>query len=843
MRKSIIFTLGLMLGVFGMTGCSKDATNEHINGDVDVKEFTLISHAAAPDTRMVIEGDKTNGFNTVWEEGDQIGIYATDYVAGEEATNNLLYTCNYYQTATVGSDGKATFTGKIRSTDSNEFNLFAYYPYTSGSTYADTDYQTGVNCAIAATQTMNDKSFDKSCAYMVAKTGLTVKISADSTAYDIGNWQFRHVNAFINLGTKAITADGVSGEEIVKSATIEAVGSSETNPTLAGSFQFNLENGEMTFTDETPQNAVTVNVPDGTTLADLSAWFVTNPFTLTADDKLEIVINTKTHVIKKNVTIAKSFEAANAYTLNLTIDNNCEVSDAPEEDYSGTYLILAKVTAGNYWYLMPKETSKRLDAEDTGISNITNYESSAKDFPTTGNGYAWVIEKNAEGDTYTIKSLSTNMYIYGANASNNYAQLSDTSKEVVSIVKTDDENGCTYNIQATSVTDTNKYLSRNATATNNYFAFYKTGQIKDLLLIPYVATPHIVPNTTSVDVEAAGGDFADITYKLENFETTPTVTVTCDGSVVTEAIDVDGTIMYTVSENTTSSVHNGWIQLSAEGAKDAKITVTQKEGIVKLVAPSATMSSFDASKLVVTWTAVDNASSYSYRLTQNDASVDVTYTLTTDGNTVTLTLSGTFTADTEYVLYVKSVGDGTNYLDSDEASLNVSFSEGGGQEYSVAYTFTASGIGSGYSAHTGVCANNGITWTVTFGQQTYIGTNSTKKDNCKLGDDYAKVGTPMGYTSTTTQVAAIISESTMSNISKIVVSGDTDSKNPENISLVYSTDGNTYTLIETQTYSNTNGNTWEFSPIESAYYAIVLQYGGTSYMRTNNLKIEYSALQ
>lgn len=197
----------------------------------------------------------------------------------------------------------------------------------------------------------------------------------------------------------------------------------------------------------------------------------------------------------------------------------------------------------------------------------------------------------------------------------------------------------------------------------------------------------------------------------------------------------------------------------------------------------------------------------------------------------------------QYVLYVKSVGDG--YRDSVEALINVPFSEsGGGQEYSVAYTFkAASGIGAGYLAHTGVCANKGITWTVTFGQQTYIGTNSSSKAKCKLGTAYEKVGTPMGYTSTTTQVAAIISESSMSNISKIVVSGDEDKYNPDNISLVYSTDGDTYTLIETQAYSKTNGNTWEFSPIESAYYAIVLQYGGNSYMRTNNLKIEYSALQ
>ena len=184
-----------------------------------------------------------------------------------------------------------------------------------------------------------------------------------------------------------------------------------------------------------------------------------------------------------------------------------------------------------------------------------------------------------------------------------------------------------------------------------------------------------------------------------------------------------------------------------------------------------------------------------------------------------------------------------NYLDSDEASVPISFSGTSEPEYNVTYTFNATGIGSGYNVHTGVCENNGIKWTVTFGQGTYIGTNSKSKSNCKLGEKYAKVGTPMGYTNTTTQVAAIISEGKMSNISKISVSGDTDQYNPDNISLVYSEDGETYTLVSTESYNKGNGNTWEFSSITSAYYAIVIQYGGTSYMRTNNLKVEYYTLK
>lgn len=147
--------------------------------------------------------------------------------------------------------------------------------------------------------------------------------------------------------------------------------------------------------------------------------------------------------------------------------------------------------------------------------------------------------------------------------------------------------------------------------------------------------------------------------------------------------------------------------------------------------------------------------------------------------------------------------------------------------------FVATGIGSGYSAHEGVTSNE-KNWTVTFGQGTYVGTNSSQKANCKLGTKYEKVGTPCGYNATKTQVAAVISESALANVSKVVVNGDTDKNNPEKISLVYSTDGTTYSLIETKTYSKA-GNEFTFTKIATAYYAIVLYYSGSGFMRTNNL--------
>ena len=307
----MIFAVVATLIMLGIAGCTKDAINDHTD---DIEEFTLISYAAAPDTRMVINGDKQSGFATAWEADDKIGVYAMP--ESTEGIDNIYFTCNKAHSAKV-TNGMATFTGLIRSTNNADYNLFAYYPYTPGSG-VDEPYQSAVKCSIATTQTMNGNSFDKSCAYMVAKTGKTINTEKNKSNTETVNWQFRHTVTFINLTTKSISATSISGDEVVKSVAIEAAGK-----TLGGNFLFNLENGTMTFTE--PQSAITTIVPNNTKLSDLSAWLVANPFELTVADDFIVTITTNLHKITKTVHLAKSFDAANVYTLNLAIDNQCAV--------------------------------------------------------------------------------------------------------------------------------------------------------------------------------------------------------------------------------------------------------------------------------------------------------------------------------------------------------------------------------------------------------------------------------------------------------------------------------------------------------------------------------------
>ena len=310
MRKPIVFALFAAFCAILTNGCTEDTAADRID---NIEEFTLISYAAAPDTRMTINGDKQSGFATAWEAGDEIGVYAMP--ESTEGVNKAYFTCNLPHKCTV-ANGIATFKGIVRSTNKSDYNLFAYYPHTGGSDEDDTAYHKGVKCAIATSQTMSGNSFDKNCAYMVAKTGQTINTAyADKTI----NWQFRHTVAFVNINTKSITTTDVSDAEIVERVKIEAAGK-----TLAGDFLFNLENGAMSFT--APQSAITVNTPAGTKLSDLSAWFVTNPFSLTQSDNFIVTIVTDTHEITKTVHLSQTFAAANVYTLNLTIDSSCTVT-------------------------------------------------------------------------------------------------------------------------------------------------------------------------------------------------------------------------------------------------------------------------------------------------------------------------------------------------------------------------------------------------------------------------------------------------------------------------------------------------------------------------------------
>lgn len=277
-------------------GCAK----ENIAPVQTSNEVILTSYAGQPRTKTTISGNKTDGFTANWAETDAIGVYTT---AG---------TANAKHTITLLSDGTAKFTGKVTASENGQ-TLYAYYPYTSGAT----SNPAAALLNLPTVQTMAGVSYDASAAIMVGKPQ-TATIEGDSK--EIGNWQFAHLNSYIQISTTGITAEGISAEERVSKVTLKAAGKK-----LAGDFTLNLEDGQTTFTKASAE--VSVDVPDGTTLGNLAAWVVTAPFSL-ANEELLIKIETKDHIIAKSVALTKEFKAGNVYTLGINIDENCAVKKA-----------------------------------------------------------------------------------------------------------------------------------------------------------------------------------------------------------------------------------------------------------------------------------------------------------------------------------------------------------------------------------------------------------------------------------------------------------------------------------------------------------------------------------
>lgn len=142
--------------------------------------------------------------------------------------------------------------------------------------------------------------------------------------------------------------------------------------------------------------------------------------------------------------------------------------------------------------------------------------------------------------------------------------------------------------------------------------------------------PFIV--ASDIEVSARGAEMAELTYEVKNPVEGTSVSITCDGTIVTEAEDVDGTIIYSVAKNTT------------DAAREGKITITYGE-VVKEVKVSQLAPVFKVSREVVELNATADAST--------------TITVTSDFDWMASASGGAqFTFDPEIIVWDNSYTDG-----------------------------------------------------------------------------------------------------------------------------------------------------------------------------------------
>ena len=226
---------------------------------------------------------------------------------------------------------------------------------------------------------------------------------------------------------------------------------------------------------------------------------------------------------------------------------------------------------------------------------------------------------------------------------------------------------------------------------------------------------------------------------------------------VDEAFDPKGlTVTGTYSNGSTAAITEGiswnWTPATfteAENNKTVSVTATVKSVASEVynvdvtvkarkLSPPANLkcSEKTESSLTFTWNEVDKASDY-----QVSTDGGTTYSSTQKANTYTWT---GLTADTSYTLYVKAIGDGTNYTDSDAAPAEDKTTAGGstGGETTYSYLFKSK------------------TWTATLNGETANWTSG------KDGNGYNNNGVQV---TTGVSGANATSPDEFTNVSKIVV--------------------------------------------------------------------------
>ena len=635
-------------------GCSKDATSD-IENVISGNTVTVNFDASVEDTRATLtpEGDEKL-FKAAWEDGDKIGIYAYafDNNANEYAKTNV-------KGSRTGNEFEATFTGAPAEVASAEY--CAYYPYTTAAgtliPFGSERTQIGNNYNSAYDIMISDK-VNVDC-----EDGKSTTIGKDAAGNAIVFPMKRQTAiAYFHFTTDD---EKIKAEKVI-SAKLSVTGNDNiAAETIAVSYK--TDNTISLGARNTPSKTITITFDAATapTAADFTAWFNVLPCTFESM-KLELATENYTATISRNG--AGEYVAGKLYK----VSGENKIKWQPNaEDYSGTYLILAKVNNGNYWYLNPNTNANYQKAIDTGKTELTDISNIAID------DNAWVIKK--KDNQYIISSLSLGLsdtkirFIGGADESNNYAKfVAENSAESVNITKKDDG---TY-LMATTSLNTTKYLALNAGS--NRFAFYKSQTPRDLVLIPYVSTPKITPSVSSVTVSPVAGSYEDITYNTSGFETTPVVTATCDSAIVTAVEVVGNTIKYTVSANTEGKERTGTITLSADGAESVTINVIQQSNV--LTVPTNLSASGTVDAITASWNKVEHATAYAWELykgTDKETGTlvnDVDGKIVTNDNGVTLTITkkdaSTKFEVGQYVLYVKSTADAP-FVESDPAKSEV----------------------------------------------------------------------------------------------------------------------------------------------------------------------------
>lgn len=323
----------------------------------------------------------------------------------------------------------------------------------------------------------------------------------------------------------------------------------------------------------------------------------------------------------------------------------CSLCGEAEPAISGTRYYIAALRNDYVFYMtsdLGSGSTSRYQAVDTDLTALPESITDPAD------GYVFILTENEDG-TFSLQAegIEGNNYL-GHSSGNSGTLVAEGSALKLTMAENSDG---TYSFSY-KASDATRYLSLNGTAGNNYFAWYKSGQISDLYLIPVVSAAE--PEDTQPEESAPEDTLPeeedsvvkswnvtlsdDISLKfLVNMNEGDTLAVTVNGSAVAAepVANADGT--YTVTVQLAPVQMNDDVAICVNGAAPTKAYS------VKKYAETVLSGSFsDETKNLVKYMLVYGGAAQSYFGYKTDAlaSSGISVTAKTPVGTAAATVTG-----------------------------------------------------------------------------------------------------------------------------------------------------------------------------------------------------------
>ena len=528
-----------MVAIAALSSCNKELTdpNEGIKGGIP---FEICASVA--ETRTTID----EAFKTTWVvEGtaDQINLYHKEASAAEYVYDNA------FSAQTV--DGK--FSGELTSAleTGKEYQWLAKYPYDSylttpakgysyiGSRSDGTQSQTGLNSTAHLS------------GYYMPLVGKGASVGTATPTITM-----KHASSVLEINVSNSTKEALD----VTSITFTAPES------IIGQFVIDYTGETTTYTEQKYASAVaSLSVTDGTIAPGASGKFyiAIKPFTVSSG-ALKVAVNG----YEKEITISKEtvFTAGKikkisfAYDYVPTLDTFTAINDISKLSDGASLLIVGK--SGDKYYQLPvNPTVSRGKVAGVEVSVTGN----AIQADATG---AWTATKS--GNYWQLSSGGKNIYHSNGGASETNLAYGNSTSYPWSITNYSTKD-CTFKLAGVLYSNgTPTVKARGMLMNGTTFGGYALSNISNseysaIMLFVKEEAPSTDPAIITSDiteVSARGGSAIKSSYTIENPVEGTTIFATCDGTVVTAVKADAGTILYTVSANTTTSTREGSITLT-----------------------------------------------------------------------------------------------------------------------------------------------------------------------------------------------------------------------------------------------------------------------------------------